>query len=278
MKEGRTRRWWNAVRETFSPVPEEGPQQHYTAEERAMRDKRQLWRMLNSVPEEDAGNCSLEFSSSDQRMPFQVSFRVLYRDTADRGSRGSSAAIDAVRNRIAAISAKYALLQREHFQIALDAWLTECRQTEMQGVWAKAAELTVEVDEYLEQAAKARDELWRRTQLHRWRWEQEVAQTRHARDLLADPARAAAWWLARHPDDVDRLPGVCEAFVNAHDRVSGQPVADDEGLSTLVTRLWEASEPHARSGLLKTVHDFAAAYGHVSLAADIEGLFEAEAS
>ncbi|MGH8542990.1 MAG: hypothetical protein ACRDXX_00205 [Stackebrandtia sp.] len=277
MTAGRLQRLWNAMREALSP-----PQRNLIHESGTVRggsmNSRMLTERLLATSEHDAGRWGLNFPSSEPKMPFRVHFRVLYRDIQGKGDRGTAAAVAAARDRIAKLSAQHTLTQREHLQIDLETWLPELRQTAVRDVWAKAIEITVEVDEHLEQAAKAQDELWLRTQLHHWRYQQEIAQTRHARDLLADPARAAAWWLAHHPAEIERLPRVCESFTEAHRQVTADPGSGSGELNTLVTRLWEASEPHARHGLLKILHDFAVSYRHVSLAGDIERLFEESAS
>jgi len=224
---------------------------------------------------------------SREGLDFDMSAVVRYRMETDVPSDADPfpLAVAAIRRRAEEISVKFSLSDSDRLWSELESSLRTRGVTEIPGLCAWARDIGLSADE-TDAATVA--EYKRAKVLQRigdWQWDRRQVNADRIAELLIDPCRATAWWLAKsEPGDLGKAEGIAEMFTRVAGRLTGEaeplppplppppppPPPADDSVGDVLEGLWEVLDPADRAGLSHMLAGYAERAGRQDLIEELK--------
>lgn len=210
---------------------------------------------------------------SKEGLHFEVRAIVYFRASASVITPDPmSIAAVSIRRRAEQICSNVSLMDVDRLEMDLEVELGLLKTTDHAQVDACAKAVSVSADQREIDAVAEYERSRALALLGDWQWEQRQARATQIIELLSDPRRATAWWLASDPpNDLDSAKQVALTFVDVAE-ILNTGATPHNGAVDVISRLWNELDPVGRGGMLHVLGQYAAQAGKSELLEALERL------
>lgn len=168
-----------------------------------------------------------------------------------------SIAMVSIQHRAETTGTDISLMDWSRLEVDLEVALGTPKITDNPQVAAYAQEVSVSVDEGELNAVVEYERSRALAILGDWEWERRQVRSGQIVELLSDPSRATAWWLASAtPNDLNDAKRVAESFVEIARilHLDGKP---QSGPVAVIAQLWDELDLVQRDGALRLLGQYA---------------------